>query len=53
MPFAWTGIHLHSILHGDCNIGPEKVSNEEAPLSGANSLCKNFKILVSEEMTFL
>ena len=54
MPFAWTGIHLHSILHGAGNIDREKektterdsVSNEGAPPSGANSLGKNYFLMV-------
>lgn len=45
MPFAWTGIHLHSILHG-AEREKEKIterdsaSNEAAPHSAANSLGK-------------
>lgn len=51
MPFAWTGIHLHSILHGAGGIDREKdktseresVLNEAASFSGANSLGENAK----------
>jgi hypothetical protein len=51
MPFAWTGIHLHSILHGAGNIDREKdktneresVPNEAGLPSGANSLGKIIK----------
>ncbi|XP_046442972.1 dedicator of cytokinesis protein 7-like isoform X3 [Daphnia pulex] len=46
MPFAWTGIHLHSILHGASNIDREKdktneresAPNEAGLPLGANSL---------------
>ena len=48
MPFAWTGIHLHSILHGASNIDREKdktneregAPNEAGLPIGANSLGK-------------
>ena len=47
MPFAWTGIHLHSILHGASNVEREREKTAERdsgssdltmPSSGANSL---------------
>ena len=47
MPFAWTGIHLHTILNGAGGIDRERdktaerdtLSNDAA--SGANSLGRN------------
>lgn len=48
MPFAWTGIHLHSILHGAGNSEKDKTnerdSSEAVPSTGANSLGKEKKI---------
>ena len=48
MPFAWTGIHLHSILHGASSAERERDKTAERdsaapndialPSSGANSL---------------
>lgn len=45
MPFAWTGIHLHSILHGagagndrEKEKASDAISNDPVLLSGANSL---------------
>lgn len=47
MPFAWTGIHLHSILHGagagagndrEKEKASDAIANDAILLSGANSL---------------
>lgn len=44
MPFAWTGIHLHSILHGASSMDRDKdkaserdtASNDGVPISGSS-----------------
>ena len=40
MPFAWTGIHLHTILHGADKDKADATSNDGVPLPSANSLGK-------------
>ena len=58
MPFAWTGIHLHSILHGagnnekDKNNERDSVLNEGAALLGANSLGIKLLLYVCDWLMF-